>query len=57
MKENNSKPKPQLSLFPNATCQLCGVEVENNIVTCQECAEEWIKSITLDGVSVFNIKK
>ena len=47
MKENNSKPKPQLSLFPNATCQVCGVKPEHysgllyRFGIWSECGDIW----------------
>ncbi len=35
------KNKPQISLFPNTHCVVCGVEVKNNVVTCDKCTDDW----------------
>lgn len=37
------KNKPQISLFPNTHCVMCGVEVKDNVVTCNKCTDKWTK--------------
>ena len=33
-----------LSLFPNDTCVVCGKEVKDNAIHCEECLDEWLKT-------------
>ena len=42
--------KPQLSLFENKACSECGVEVPNNQVTCESCAEAWVQKYIVNGL-------
>jgi len=46
-------PKPQLSLFENTECKVCGCKVNNNQVTCVGCTEEWLKEINKKDERVF----
>jgi predicted amidophosphoribosyltransferase len=52
-----AKVKPQLSLFENKFCDICGKKVPNNQVTCKPCAKEWVESITLSNKKVFKDDK
>ncbi len=39
---NKSKPKIQLSMFPQFVCEICGDKLEHHGTSCQECAKVWI---------------
>ena len=43
---NKSKPKIQLSMFPQFVCEICGDKLEHHGTSCQECAKEWINKKT-----------
>lgn len=51
-------PKPQLSLFENTECKVCGCKVDNNQVTCVECTEAWMEYyLNKERLNDKNIKK
>ena len=38
-----------LSLFDNDTCVVCGKEVKDNAIHCEECLDEWLKTKQENG--------